>query len=140
MNRSVPVGPQEAVDCLEALDSVTNRIESIERSIRLHARPFAAEDETLRTHRRVLTKTNQDTVNYKNYVESVFKHTARTINERVGAIETIIQTTVNENLNMLGEKAATSDSGFASLLAFVNSALGSGPIGGRAETQQFDIM
>ena len=43
VTRAVPMGPQETVDWLEALDKITNRIETIERALRLHAQSMSAE-------------------------------------------------------------------------------------------------
>ena len=45
VTRAVPMGPQETVDWLEALDNVTNQIETIERALRLHAQSMSTEDE-----------------------------------------------------------------------------------------------
>ena len=51
VTRAVPMGPQETVDWLEALDDVTNRIETIEKALRLHVQPVSAEDEIKKRHR-----------------------------------------------------------------------------------------
>ena len=73
VSRAVPMGPQETVDWLEALDSVTNRIETIERALRLHSQSMAAEEDLKKRHRQYSVDLSHDFTAYRLYIEETFK-------------------------------------------------------------------
>ena len=116
------MGPQETVDWLEALDNVTNRIETIETALRLRARPMSAKEEIKKQHRQYAVDLNNDVSAYTLYIKGVSKILSEHIDNKAGAIEQIVHGTVNDNLNMLSQKSDVVEAGFASLMAFVNSA------------------
>ena len=61
------------------------------------------------------------------------------LDNKVKTVEDILHGPVNDNLNLLSQNSETVEAGFASLMAIANSALSSGPIGGTADVQNYDI-
>ena len=74
IDRAVPVGPQETIDWSEALERVTDRIETIERTLRLQGQTMAVIDEKCTRLHELSVDANTDIVEYKGYVEGVFKN------------------------------------------------------------------
>ena len=118
VSRAVPMGPQETVDWLEALDSVTNRIETIERALRLHSQSMAAEEDVKKRHRQYSVDISNDIAAYKLYIEETFKMISGHIDNKVGAVDQILHGPVTDNLNLLSQKTETVEAGVASLMAF----------------------
>ena len=133
------MGPQETVDWLEALDNVTNRIETIERTLRLYAQNLSVEEEVKKRHQNYSVEVGNDFTAYKTYIEETLKLISGHIDNKVKTVEDLLHGPINDNLNLLAQKSETVEVGFASLMAFVNSALSSGPIGGNADVQNYNI-
>ena len=73
------VGPQETADWLEALDNFSNRMETVERAVRLHAQTIGTINEQHMAQR-------DDYAKYKRYVEITFQNIHKHIETKVEGI------------------------------------------------------
>ena len=105
VTRAVPMGPQETVDWLEALDNVTNRIETIERTLRLYAQNLSVEEEVKKRHQNYSVEMGNDFTAYKTYIEEMLKLTSGHIDNKVKTVEDVLHGPINDNLNLLAQKS-----------------------------------
>ena len=70
--RTVPAGREEGLDFLQALENVTDRLDTIERNHRMLAQTVATEIESSRNVRSVVTEVKRDIEAYKSFVTGCF--------------------------------------------------------------------
>ena len=86
-----------------ALDAMPNRLEAVERTQRMHARTIGQMHETHHRHRQVTSETSGDIAARKVYVGKTFENMDSFIKNRFGEFRRVIDTTINDNLNLLIE-------------------------------------
>ena len=124
------VGPQETADWLEALDNFSNRMETVERALRLHGQTIGTINEQHMAQR-------DDYAKYKRYVEITFQNIHKHIETKVEGIGDKMQEFVSGPMaagiqSMFDEtdaKVKVLDAMVQSLAAHVN----------HAAAQHFDI-
>ena len=70
------VGPQETVDWLQALENFSNRMETVERALRLHGQTLGQINEQVTGHRGEYTK-------YKRCIENTFQNIDKHIGTQI---------------------------------------------------------
>ena len=117
------VGPQETVDWLQALENFGNRMETVERAIRLHAQTIGTMNEQHMAQR-------DDYAKYKRYVDITFENIHKHIETKVEGIGDKMKEFVNGPMadgiqsmfNDTDEKIRVLDALVQSLAAHVNQA------------------
>ena len=84
------VGPEDPMDWLAALDTVTNRLDTVERLVRRHAETITnqyLEMHTLRSGCRAVAKDIED---YKQYNQRRFEHVEKVTEQELRAIKLVV--------------------------------------------------
>ena len=121
ITRIHPSGPQEQMDWLDALEALSDRFEAVERTQRMHAHTIAQMHEASIGHRKLTTETTGDIAAYKAYVGKTFETIDSYVKNRHNEVCRVINTTINDNLNMLNDRLCALDGNFQTLLAHVNT-------------------
>ena len=89
---------------------------TVERQLRMQAQSLATIEEQRSKMQQVITDQRNDIVMYKEYVQKMFSHIDNYVNTKVCALQTTLDTTVNDNFNLLAEKLQILQASYNSLL------------------------
>ena len=73
----------------------------------------------MKKHRQMTVDMSHDQHNYKLWVTSMFRTADKHINEKIAEVQNVINTTVNDNLNLISEKCNCLEASFHSLVDMI---------------------
>ena len=119
--RFQPAGSQETIDWLSALESYDNRMNTVKRQLRMQAQSLATLEEQRGRMQEAMTQHHREFIQYKEFVQGTFTKIDAYVNKRADALQTTLDTTVNDNFNLLAEKLQIIEASYNSLLEHMSS-------------------
>ena len=107
--RTIPVGPQEQMDFLEALEHISERMSAAERNHRNLAQTVASEIEGIKNIKEFMTTFKKDVEDYKTHISQCFtrvENTTEPIKVAIGTLQSLLDTVVTQNFKLLNDKVA----------------------------------
>ena len=96
-----PLGPQNTADLEKRFEDVNDRLDTVERYLRLHAQTIAITDEVVSDGRQKLKLVTEDIDAYKNYMQTTLGSVETFVTDKMSSTQ-MATTTLASNIELLG--------------------------------------